>query len=95
MKNNKISRRYFLQGSAALSGSLMLSACASQIYRPAQASNIAKTDYPPALTNLRGDHNGSQAAAHSTALQGKSYSLPGNASEHYDLVVIGGDRWRS
>lgn len=90
MKHNKVSRRHFLQGSAALTGSLLFSACIDKPYRPAQPENVAKTYYPPALTGLRGNHDGSQAGAHSAALQGKSYSLPGNASEHYDLVVIGG-----
>lgn len=89
-KTNKISRRHFLQGSAALTGGLMLSACTKEVYRPAQPETVAKVYYPPALTGLRGNHEGSEVSAHSVALQGKSYSLPGNASEKYDLVVIGG-----
>ncbi|EGZ44547.1 spermidine dehydrogenase SpdH [Neisseria wadsworthii 9715] len=86
---HKISRRYFLQGSAALTGSLMFSACQKE-YRAAQPENTAKIYYPPALNGLRGDHEGSETAAHSMAMFGKNYTLPGKAVEHYDLVVIGG-----
>ncbi|MDO4641388.1 MAG: NAD(P)-binding protein [Neisseria sp.] len=86
--NNKLSRRRFLQGSAALTGSLVFSAC-NKTYRPAQPENIVKAYYPPALTGLRGDHDGSQNGPHSVALQGKNYTFPEKATEHYDLVVIG------
>ena len=36
-----------------------------------------------------GDNDGSQAAAHGVALRGQSVTLPEQASEQYDLIVIG------
>lgn len=95
---HKISRRTFLGGSAAVTSTLMLGGC-EKIYRifspesAPTAGRAAKTVnasyYPPALLGLRGDSEGVQAAAHSMALQGKAYTLPGKAEEQYDLVVVG------
>jgi spermidine dehydrogenase len=47
--------------------------------------------YPPALTELRGDHPGSFETAHAFAREGERFSfddLP--VEESYDLVVVGG-----
>src|SRR5438105_4330081 len=47
--------------------------------------------YPPALTNLRGEHDGSFEVAHAFAREGRRYDfdrLP--VEESYDLVVVGG-----
>lgn len=93
---HKLSRRAFLGGSAAITGSLMLGGC-EKIYRlfspqnsqPAGTAAVNAAYYPPALLGLRGDADGVQRAAHSIALQNKNYTLPGAAEEHYDLVVIG------
>lgn len=101
---NKLSRRHFLTGSAALAGSLALGACNNQQnvsansstsslpYRPISQAEAAEKIpyYPPALTALRGDHDGSQIGAHAVALKGKKFTFPqGKASEEYDLIVIG------
>ncbi|MFC3874339.1 NAD(P)-binding protein [Neisseria musculi] len=93
---HKISRRRFIGGSAAVTSTLMLGSC-ERIYRILSPESASITNrvvnaayYPPALTGLRGDSEGVQAAAHSIALQGKTYTLPGKAEEYYDLVVVGG-----
>src|SRR5262249_57691891 len=47
--------------------------------------------YPPALTGLRGQHDGSFEVAHLSARQGAAFqfdSVP--PEERYDLVVVGG-----
>lgn len=90
----KISRRAFLGGSAAVTGSLMLGGCEKiyRIFSPESTPSgkaVTAAYYPPALTGLRGDAEGVQAAAHSAALQHKTYTLPGKAEEQYDLVVVG------
>src|SRR5205807_5040791 len=47
--------------------------------------------YPPALTGLRGQHEGSFKAAHALAREGKIFSVDGlPVEESYDLVVVGG-----
>lgn len=38
---------------------------------------------------MRGNHEGSETAAHSVALQGRAIRLPSQTSEYYDLIVIG------
>ena len=91
MKKN-ITRRHFLSSTAALVGATALTACQSSTYRAlAQGTRQAMQAayYPPALTGLRGDHDGSFPAAHSVALRGAKYALPNEASEQYDLVVVG------
>ena len=45
--------------------------------------------YPPALTGLRGDAQGSNTAAHGLAFGGQLPDMPGAVSERYDLVVVG------
>lgn len=83
-----LTRRRFLQGSAALTGSLVLAGC-SDLYKLVSPAEAAAVYYPPALTGLRGDHDGSQSAAHRLALKGEKLTFPDKASENYDLVVIG------
>jgi len=57
---------------------------------PAAQMAAAASNYPPALTGLRGQGSGSLDVAHALALQGKKYSIAGLPVEaHYDLVVIG------
>jgi spermidine dehydrogenase len=47
--------------------------------------------YPPALTGLRGQHDGSFEIAHQFAREGRSFSFDAVAAEErYDLVVVGG-----
>lgn len=87
-----ITRRHFLGSTAALAGATALSACQSSAYRTISATGrqaMQAALYPPALTGLRGDNDGSQAGAHSVALANKQYSLPSEIAESYDLVVVG------
>src|SRR5215468_2263018 len=77
-----ISRRDFLGGTAlAIAGGLT------------PAAQLAAQDaarYPPALTGLRGQHDGSFETAHaqaSGALRVAVDTLP--IEQHYDLVVVG------
>jgi spermidine dehydrogenase len=78
----EISRRDFLDGIAlAIAAGLT----------PAAQIAAAPWRYPPALTGLRGQHEGSFEVAHALAREGKILSvdtLP--VEENYDLVVVGG-----
>jgi spermidine dehydrogenase len=77
----RISRRDFLNG-VALSIAPGLTA-AAQFAAPAR--------YPPALTGLRGQHDGSFEIAHAFARAGVDFHTDAAAiSESYDLVVVGG-----
>lgn len=95
MKQN-FSRRRFLQH-LLLAGAAPAVAACERIYRAADGMGMQQAAgrapnahyYPPALTGLRGDHEGSQYAAHSAALQGKRYQMPSAPSGQYDLIVIG------
>jgi spermidine dehydrogenase len=87
-----ISRRDFLNGVAIGTGWLaapnLLSALVADDYAPEKAAGY----YPPALTGLRGNHEGSYTFAH--ALRGGApwdkAGAPETTGETYDLVVVGG-----
>lgn len=90
--DRRITRRDFVNGvSAAAAGALMLPRWAlamesGQAYAPEQAPGY----YPPALTGMRGDHEGSFEAAH--ALRDRrsvDLSSVSHTNETYDLVVVG------
>src|SRR5262245_57384101 len=76
-----ITRRDFLQGTALTiaAGLTPLDQLAAQPSR-----------YPPSLTGLRGQHEGSFEAAHAFARNGDAFKV-GNLAveESYDLVVVG------
>jgi spermidine dehydrogenase len=77
-----ITRRDFLDG-MALSIAAGLSPAGQLAAEPSR--------YPPALTGMRGQYDGSFAVAHALAREGRRYSvdrLP--IEETYDLVVVGG-----
>src|SRR3954453_23546096 len=77
-----ITRRDFLNG-AALTVAAGLTPAAQIAAQPSR--------YPPALTGLRGQHEGSFGIAHALAREGRKFpidSLP--VEESYDLVVVGG-----
>lgn len=88
------SRRRFLMGTAALAGSMVLEACGNEtvsaisdaVYRVVETNKVY---YPPLLNGLRGDHDGSQTAAHSLVFTKKPLTLPKEVEEYYDLVVVG------
>src|SRR5262249_18326241 len=78
----RIPRRDFLNG-VALTVASGLTPAAQVAADPAR--------YPPALTGLRGQHEGSFEVAHAVGRAGRRFpidSLP--VEESYDLVVIGG-----
>ena len=86
---SQLTRRRFLGTAAALAGTTALGGY--RLISPARAAEIAATAtlYPPSLTGLRGDHDSSRAAPHSVALRGRKITMPEQARESYDLVVVG------
>jgi len=88
-----ISRRDFLNGVAvaiggALAGQPVLAALASADFAPEKAPDY----YPPALTGMRGNHDGTFTYAHRLR-DGEPWDEDGpprNTGETYDLVVVGG-----
>ena len=79
-----ITRRDFLDGIALTAGALLApwpKALAAQ-----QTSGVA--DYPPALTGLRGNHDGSFEVAHSLR-DGQSWETDASDPDYYDLIVVG------
>ncbi len=97
--HRKITRRDFLDGaSLAIGGAMLASGCPWLHGLDAFAGESPQVHgayYPPALTGMRGNHEGSYTVAHSLrdgeAWQdtGTAESLPGKR-ENYDLVVVGG-----
>jgi spermidine dehydrogenase len=77
-----ITRRDFLNGAA-----LTIAAGLT----PAAQIAAQQARYPPALTGLRGQHEGSFETAHALAREGRKFPI-GNLpiEESYDLVVVGG-----
>ena len=87
---SQLARRDFLNGVALTLGGTLLSPLAS----PGLSLDDVKrgaAPYPPALTGLRGSHDGSFEVAH--ALQGGTFwataGQPIDTGESYDLVVVG------
>ena len=90
-----ISRRDFLNGAAVgvgsvLAGESLLAAAAMDVdeFAPEKAAEY----YPPALTGMRGNHDGTFTYAHRLRDGGK-WDTTGPAAktgETYDLVVVGG-----
>ena len=77
-----ITRRDFLNG-AALTVAAGLTPVAQIAAQPSR--------YPPALTGLRGQHEGSFEIAHALAREGRKFPVDGlPVEETYDLVVVGG-----
>ncbi len=88
--NRSISRRDFLNGILVGAGAL---AAAGQLEAAARAAGPGPgpESYPPALTGLRGSHEGSYEAAHALR-DGTLWSRggsPRDTGENYDLVVVG------
>src|SRR6267154_66347 len=88
-----ITRRDFLNGVAIGAGGLiaadpMLAALLNEETDPEKAAAY----YPPALTGMRGNHDGTFTYAHQLR-DGKRWDSAGAAAstgEAYDLVVVGG-----
>jgi len=94
--DRNITRRDFLNGvavgaSGAVAGS-MLPGFAVEAIGASTAAQDQPGYYPPALTGLRGSHEGSFEAAHGV----RDGKFPGkgrtanDTKETYDLVVVGG-----
>src|SRR6476620_6295660 len=76
-----ITRRDFLNGTA-LTIAAGLTPAAQLAAQPAR--------YPPALTGLRGQHEGSFEPAHTLAREGRRFPVDGlPIDERYDLIVVG------
>ena len=91
--DRKISRRDFLNGVAIGIGGLLaadplMAAFAANEFAPEKAPGY----YPPALTGMRGNHDGSFPVAHRVR-DGEAWDADGaplQTGELYDLVVVGG-----
>ena len=91
--DRKISRRDFLNGVAIGAGGIIATdpLLAALIASESSADKTSEY-YPPALTGMRGNHDGSFAFAHRLR-DGESWDSEGEPSktgEVYDLVVVGG-----
>jgi spermidine dehydrogenase len=96
-----ISRRDFLNGAAVGIGGILASHSALAALAPAEfaqqteapfASEKAPDYYPPALTGMRGDHDGTFTYAHRLR-DGEAWDADGapqSTGETYDLIVVGG-----
>ena len=84
-----ITRRDFVNGvGVAVTGSLLAPGWISaQDGRP--LSSQTQEYYPPALTGMRGSHDGSFEVAHSLR-DGNTWTDVSDTRENYDLVVVGG-----
>ena len=88
----RISRRDFLNGMALGVGGLLTARnLHSSVDVDTRARETAPDYYPPALTGLRGDHEGSYQVAHSLR-DGDFWAAAGSPTdtgEAYDLVIVG------
>jgi spermidine dehydrogenase len=88
-----ISRRDFLNGAAvAIGGAALGQPVLGALPVADDAPEKAPDYYPPALTGICGNHDGSFTSAHGLR-DGKKWdaaSAPENTGEMYDLVVVGG-----
>ena len=92
--DRNITRRDFLNGFAIAVGGSLLSPSSPWLhafgmphapYDPEQNPHY----YPPALTGMRGDHDGSWEVAHHL-VDGEHWERPEPLRESYDLIVVGG-----
>jgi spermidine dehydrogenase len=95
--NRRITRRDFLDGVALTVGGSVLASSAPWVYGLGSGDSAFAPEkdpnyYPPALMGMRGNHEGTYAAAHSLR-DGEfwdSAGKPESSGEKYDLVVVGG-----
>jgi spermidine dehydrogenase len=95
--DRKITRRDFLDGVALAVGGSVLASSAPWLHGlglpdPGSAPEKDPNYYPPALTGMRGNHEGTYTSAHSLR-DGEfwdSAGKPESIGEKYDLVVVGG-----
>src|ERR1700747_19215 len=87
-----ITRRDFLNGVAIGAGGLLADPVLATLLAQETASEKSPDYYPPALTGMRGNHDGTFTYAHQLR-DGKrwdSIGAPARTGETYDLVVGGG-----
>jgi len=91
--DRQISRRDFLNGVAiGVGGILAVDPLLAAVIDSESVSDKTSDYYPPALTGMRGNHDGSFAFAHRLR-DGEpwdSEEKPSITGETYDLVVVGG-----
>ena len=93
----EITRRDFINGVSIAAASatminpraLWAAGAANPSSSPAPSPSPVGDDYPPALTGLRGNHDGAYEVAHALAWDGKSPASYTDLDEEYDLVVVG------
>lgn len=91
--NRAISRRDFLNGVALTVGSVLLPPAALAFDRALYVPEKSPGYYPPALTGMRGNHDGTFTYAHrlrdGEAWDSDSTAKSESTGETYDLVVVG------
>ena len=95
--HRKITRRDFLDGAAIAVGGSLLASSAPWLHGLTETESAFAPEkdvnyYPPALTGMRGNHEGTYTTAHSLR-DGEfwdSAGEPESTGEKYDLVVVGG-----
>ncbi len=93
--NRKITRRDFLDGVALTIGGAVVASAVPRVFGVSDLDSAPEKNpayYPPALTGLRGNHEGSYPVAHSLRDHTfwDSAGKPENTGETYDLIVVGG-----
>ena len=85
-----LSRRDFLNGIAvSVGGTLVLPAGMAALLEAEQQGKGQAPYYPPALTGMRGNHDGTFTYAHQLR-DGEHWNTASKTGESYDLVVVGG-----
>ena len=85
---DKITRRDFLNGTRVAIGASLLSPYTEVFGAEPSEFALGSDYYPPALTGMRGSHDGSWEVMHAR-VAGKQWPA-GPPEERYDLVVVGG-----
>jgi len=84
---DKVTRRDFLNGTQVAIGASLLSPWSEVFGASASEFELGPDYYPPALTGLRGSHDGSWETMHAR-VAGATWPT-GKYEEDYDLVVVG------
>src|ERR1700675_4629344 len=90
--DRQITRRDFLDGLALTIGSALIPSSVLAFEQSTYAPEKASGYYPPALTGMRGNHDGSFTYAHQLR-DGDAWDAAGkpqSTGESYDLVIVGG-----
>ncbi len=91
--DRRISRRDLLHGVGALTTSTLLPGSAlADDGLASEGTRVEASAYPPALTGLRGNHDGSFEVSHQLGLEGRRDwgTVREPDADVYDLVVVGG-----